>query len=384
MKLPPTAYFTSKITLIKWVMAVLVMVILHLYGLFPQAVESGYSLGLYAKISTASRYITQWIPFSLGDFLYIIVTVGILGGFVRFTLAACKQKLQALWILQVFVKSLYKMVWVYIVFMVLWGLNYRRQPATDAFQLKIPTQYPADTLESLLVDLAEQLNQTRPQISTNAQLPAIYLQQIRPIIQQAYEYAGTEFSFLKYSHLSLKPSLFNSLADYIGFNGYFNPFSGEAQIRTDIPAIEQPFIACHEIAHQLGYASETEANFIGFVAAQLSKNAVLQYSAQLDMYQYAFNQWMLALMAENRHSDTLQFKKQLVNMQLRLDSLVQTDRRAIRQFYLSRQNKVAPIMRDVYDAYLKLNAQTLGLLSYNEVIAWLLAFRQQYPQLWKP
>ena len=52
----------------------------------------------------------------------------------------------------------------------------------------------------------------------------------------------------------------------MGFAGYLNPFSGEAQVNDNTPLLGTAFTTCHEMAHQLGYAPEKEANFIGYLA----------------------------------------------------------------------------------------------------------------------
>ena len=49
----------------------------------------------------------------------------------------------------------------------------------------------------------------------------------------------------------------------------------------------QPYTIAHEMAHQLGYASETEANFIAFVVATETDDPMLKYSMLLQMFTYA-------------------------------------------------------------------------------------------------
>ena len=51
----------------------------------------------------------------------------------------------------------------------------------------------------------------------------------------------------------------------MGFSGYLNPFTNEAQVDILIPKYQLPTTASHEVAHQLGYAAENEANFIGIL-----------------------------------------------------------------------------------------------------------------------
>ena len=63
----------------------------------------------------------------------------------------------------------------------------------------------------------------------------------------------------KYKYPSVKKSLFSLPLTYMGFSGYINPFTNEANINYNIPASSQVFVINHEIAHQLGIASEKDA-----------------------------------------------------------------------------------------------------------------------------
>src|SRR5207248_3994546 len=103
----------------------------------------------------------------------------------------------------------------------------------------------------------------------------------------SYASANYDLPFLKYSFPSVKPSIFSYLGDYLGYTGYYNPFTGEAQVNTTVPIFVQPFTCTHEIGHQLGYAKEMEANFVGYLAASNSSDPVMQYSVYFDIYIYA-------------------------------------------------------------------------------------------------
>ena len=68
---------------------------------------------------------------------------------------------------------------------------------------------------------------------------------------------------------------------YTGILGYYNPFTAEAQYNSELPASYIPFTLAHESSHQLGYAREQEANFVGFLIGKDSFNADLRYSTNL-------------------------------------------------------------------------------------------------------
>ena len=48
--------------------------------------------------------------------------------------------------------------------------------------------------------------------------------------------------------------------------------------RAPIPKVDLPVVIFHEYAHQMGYADEAEASFIGFMKAVKSNNANVRYS----------------------------------------------------------------------------------------------------------
>ena len=66
-----------------------------------------------------------------------------------------------------------------------------------------------------------------------------------------------------------------TIGSYSGFLGYYNPFTGEAQVNITAPHFVIPFTACHEMAHQLGYGSESEASFIGYLITKYNNKPEL-------------------------------------------------------------------------------------------------------------
>jgi hypothetical protein len=52
----------------------------------------------------------------------------------------------------------------------------------------------------------------------------------------------------------------------MGFSGYLNRLL-KAQVNYIGPMYSFPMTTNHEMAHQMGFASETECNFIGFLAS---------------------------------------------------------------------------------------------------------------------
>jgi len=131
----------------------------------------------------------------------------------------------------------------------------------------------------------------------------------------------------------------------------------------------QPFVACHEVAHQLGYAREMEANFVGYLAASGSGDTLMQYSVYLDLLLYSnrnlFNMDSLAARS---------YAKQLLPE-------VKADLKTWREFNLRHRNPIEPVFRWVYGLYLKNNEQPQGVLSYDVVTSFLIAFYKKTGKL---
>lgn len=155
----------------------------------------------------------------------------------------------------------------------------------------------------------------------------------------------------------------------MGFLGYYNPFTGEAQVNLTQPRFLIPFVSCHEMAHQLGYASESEANFVGYLAAVNSPDMFFHYSAYFDLFNYANRELLLIDSAAAK------------NYYQQLDPLVKKDEEELREYWRKSDNAIEPLIKIFYDHYLKANQQTKGVKSYNEVIGWLIAYYNKYGKI---
>jgi hypothetical protein len=179
----------------------------------------------------------------------------------------------------------------------------------------------------------------------------------------AYSIIGDQVPFLQYNTPSIKPSMYSSVGHYFGFTGYYNPFTGEAQLNTTVPVFLRPFILCHEIGHQLGYAKENEASFVSYLACKTDSNIYFRYSVYYELFRDA----IFDLIRSRDRQAVLQLIKQL-------HPRVRKDNNELRRYLTSKANFVEPWISGIYDKYLKLNNQPKGKATYNEVIAWLIAY----------
>ena len=346
------------------------------FSLFPGQVESLYSVGIYPGIASILRILTRWAPFSIGDIIYTWVVILLIICAVKGSILIYRKQYTRAMFAHFLFWVLRMLIWLYIIFKLLWGLNYDRLGI--AYQLRISkNEYSKDEVTQLANQLIDSLNACRRQIKDTS-LPVPELDTLYRGAYRAYQKVSEEYEFLNYRNRSVKASLYSDIGDYMGFSGYYNPFTGEAQLRTDIPRILIPYIACHEMAHQLGYASESEANFVGYLAASNSKDVYFRYSVYLDLFSYAQGQEILLY---GRDKDFKQFEQVIKQNRERMDTLVKKDRKEIREFFNKRRNRISPAVSGLYDQYLKMKKQLQGINSYDEVVGWLIAYQKKYGKL---
>lgn len=360
----------------EWLIPVFIIAFIEIIKFFPFWIENKFSTGFYVGFSRALRMFTGWIPFSIGDILYILFGFAIAVRIFR-ELAILFSK-QYSW-QRLFYGLLYvirKCLWLYIWFYLAWGLNYYRPGIASQLGLS-RSIYHKEDVTRLTDQIIQKANDCRRQLKDTI-LPQPSMDAIFKEATVCYDNISREKPFLIYQNRSIKSSLYSPLGNYFGFTGYYNPFSGESQVRNDVPRLLIPFIACHEMAHQLGYASESEANFVGYMASASSRDVFFRYSVYQDLFSYAQGEEIKMYLAER---DTSGLKAVLLHNRNALDTLVKKDRKEIREFFYKRENKVSPLVSSVYDQYLKLNKQMDGIKSYNDVIGWLLAYQKKEGKL---
>ena len=344
-----------------------IAVIIHLYSNDSTRVENQYATGIYPVLSRILRYIFGWLPFSIGDVLYGLVILWLIWKLGKGILYILKRQVSWRGFAAGTGKGLRILLVIYIMFNLLWGINYNRRGIASQLQLKMEKYTPED-LKIINALLLKKVNASKQALLTsNFTYPS--KQQLFLKVQGAYKEVAQVYPFLKYQSVSLKPSVWSLVGNYMGFTGYYNPFTGEAQVNTLVPRFLQPFTTCHEVAHQLGYAKEMEANFVAYLAAAASTDTLLHYSVYLDLFMYSNrNLFATDSVAAN------EYRKQL-------SPAVITDIKEWQAFNKKYRNPIEPVFRWVYGKYLQGNQQPQGVLSYDEVTGFIIAYYKKYGKI---
>ena len=118
-----------------WICALLLVVVIKIFSLNKNWVEELYTSKFYFFFSKFLRFLFGWIPFSLGDILYLIAGCWLLWKLIKNIRLLFRKKLTGK---MIFVKGLNLILiftFVYIVFNVLWGINYNRRGIANQLAL---------------------------------------------------------------------------------------------------------------------------------------------------------------------------------------------------------------------------------------------------------
>lgn len=348
-----------------WVLLILLTIAIKWISLYPNWVEKNYTYGFYPFISKVQRFLFGWIPFSIGDLFYGFLILVILFRVGKFFKYLFQKKLNRRYFVVALQQAIFLVLFIYVFFNLLWGLNYNRKGISYQLGIQVKT-YTVKDLDTLTTALVARLNTYAAFVTPEQRDSFQRKRALFDMSADAYKEAAKQFSFLRYTPVSVKPSIFSYAGNYLGFQGYYNPFSGEAQVNTTIPPAMEPFVTTHEIAHQLGYAKENEANFVAFLACRHSQSVALKYSMYFDMYNYAIR--------EVRKRDSTM----AITFQKQLHPQVWKDISNYQDFFRKYRNPVEPVIMWAYGHYLKANNQPGGKMTYNEVVAWLIAYYKKF------
>ena len=321
-------------------------------------IDEFYSLNIYPKIATFNFFFFNNSFISIGDVFYLILLITI---FYRFYDLLKKRKF--LIFKQLINLSFYFSIFFFL-FHFTWGLNYYKTPLSKKY--KITSKNIDDEIFQITKKLLKNSNDLHKKLSVNK------YEKVNVIIDNdsLFEIIKSNFKTNVQGDIKIskiKKSIFSKTLSYMGFSGYINPFTHEAQINSLIPQINKTITIAHEISHQFGFASEQEANFIAFINTFKNKNDYVRYSANI----FAFKTFLNAL----KKSDYEKSKTIIKNIRPGvLKNIEET-----KKFWKSYENFFEPYAKKLYDLFLKINGQKDGIVSYTKIVSLIIAHNKIEP-----
>lgn len=318
---------------------------------FPETIEAWYSKGLYQFISKASRVLLGWIPFSFGDIMYSVVLFFIFRWIFR-----KRKSWKTNWKGNLLSICSFLSV-AYFAFHLLWAFNYYRKPLNET--LGIGKEYSQKELRDFTLRLIDKTNEIQLKLTRNGDSKVVFPYSRESIYDKTingYGHLSEHYPQFTYTHKSIKGSIYSLPLTYMGFSGYLNPFTGEAQVNDKMPLYAFPVTVCHEMAHQLGYASESEANFIGFLSAKSNADLYFQYAAYSFALRYCLNTFERTKEGSSKEFMPLINKGILENY------------RESREFWAQYETFIESGFKIFYDRFLKMNQQKDGMEGYSRFV----------------
>lgn len=315
---------------------------------FPNWIETYYSNGIYPYISNFSRSLLGFTSISLGDLLYGCLILWIVLWLYKNRKATFKNKFLAL----INLLSI-----TYFLFHFLWALNYYRAPLYQKMGLK--TDYSQQELVDFTMNLIKKVNQTQFELTKDTALKVKFPYTLNSIYinsPKGYDILAKRYPYFSYKNSSIKSSLISLPLTYMGFGGYLNPFTNEAQVNHLPPIYNLPATTSHEMAHQLGYASESECNFIGYLAVTSHPDPYYKYAGYTFALRYCLN---------NIGEKDEDLAKKLIQT---IHPGVLKNFKENKEFALKYSSFIDRLFEWFYDHFLKMNQQEDGMESYSKFL----------------
>lgn len=328
-------------------------ILIYIFGLFPTFVQKYYSTGIYVYISASLRFISSLFPFAIGDIVYAILIGYVLYKIIRFYKNRKSLKIEHRIIVPLQILNF--ILLLYIVFKMVWGLNYSRPSISD--ELGIGNEkYNVKELILLGDYFVEKTNALKIK---QIKIPAYTINNMETESAKAYDLMAKKNLLFRYPNPCLKAVLNSWIISKVGIEGYYAPLTGEANMNMNLPGFVKPYVSCHEIAHQLGISYEDEANLLGYLTAKNSPDINYQYSANYEMLKY--------VLFEIRMKSPDDYKI----LHDKLSAEVLSDFKTEKEFWRKYNGQMFGYMDAAFDRFLKLNNQKKGIDSYQDIVIWL-------------
>ena len=319
--------------------------------LFPPpapVVERLYARWIYPNLQANLTALSNRTSFALLDLTLTVAVAVMIGGWI-FCLRRARKQRSVRPIGRGLFATLTGAAIVYLWFLVAWGFNYARPP------LETMVPYDASRVTPgavrLLAEYAVREANRTYAAAHAAGFPGVH--DSPPALINALHQVERELGRPRSTVVAQpKTSWLSPFFRASGVSGMLAPFYLETLLNPDLTGPERPIVLAHEWAHLSGYAPESDASFVGYLAAWRAGPAA-EYSAWLE------------LVSESAHQ--LQPITQRLVLQ-KLEAGPRKDQEAIRERLKALVRPVERAAWSTYDQMLKSQGVEEGVQSYSRVI----------------
>lgn len=327
-------------------------------------------------------------PFSVGEWMLAagvaVVCIALMLGLVLFVIAIMR-KLQGphgktedfhrypSWIRRYYLFFAWTLLVVCTIMTLNCALLYRASTFSEQYFPDARGEYTLEELIGLRNMVVERCNALSLEMERDEEGTIVYNGSARDMQEgaiRAMQQLGQSYDQLDGYYPHPKPFLASDFFSQQYMQGYYFPFSMEANYNNVMYIMNKPDTFCHELAHLRGYIYEDEANFISFLACIQSGDPVFEYSGYLAVLNYLDNDFYKAV-GKDRDAYLAQ---PLISAQVREDNVFVTDEEweRINGKALIDTETVDQVSDVLRDTSLKAFGVSDGVLSYNRVVRLLL------------
>ena len=327
----------------------------------PHFVEHYYSRTLFPHIGHALSRVNGLFRFSLTELIVIAVVPVLIGALIYQGRQIYLRRKSASKLIRA---DLLTALWItgsgMMLFMLLWGLNYAREPLGNSLGL---ARRKASEEESKIIrrTIIDGINSNYEASRGGPGSPPLDRAQLYELIELGYQHDPLLAGLCRGGYARPKPIHFSRLMTRLGLSGIYMPFTGEANFNAAQPDFDLPYVIAHEKAHQCGFAREDEANFMAFIVCSNSTNSYVRYSGYLNVLKVVY---ALPASAPDRFGTVLPM----------LGEGPRADLSARAAFWARYVGRAAKVSHRINDTYLKANHVASGERNYSEDVALIVGY----------
>lgn len=240
------------------------------------------------------------------------------------------------------------------------------------------TGYTLEELLSVRDFVVEKCNKLAGQMERDQWGNVIYSGDMEAAAVACMQALGEEYPQLTGYYPKPKKIYFSGFLSQQYMQGYFFPFSMEANYNQIMNITNKPATMCHELAHLKGFLQEDEANLIGYLACIRSEDLLFQYSGYLSVLNYLDNDYFDAV-NQNREQYLSHVK---ISAQVLRDNqfLSQEAWETVEKRAIVSTETVEKISDEIVETTLVMNGVEDGMLSYCRVVGLLLDYYAGQPE----
>jgi len=311
-------------------------------------VERFYARWIYPALQANLTALSNRSTLAVFDITLVLVVTMLVGGWI-YWLRRVRRERSIKPIGRGLIATLTGAAMVYLWFLLAWGFNYARPPLESMIPYE-PRRMTPIAVRALAEHAVREANRTHAAAHA-AGFPGIH-DTPGPLIEALHQ-VERELGRPQATRVAQpKTSWLSPFFRAAGVSGMLAPFYLETLLNPDLTGPERPIVLAHEWAHLSGYAPESDASFVGYLAA-LRAGPAAEYSAWLELVSESANQ--------------LQPITQRLVLQ-KLEAGPRRDQEAIRERLKAVVQPVERAAWSTYDQMLKSQGVEEGVESYSRVI----------------